>query len=247
MTKLIEIILGIIITMGLIESSQGEAQMWREPASQVKRGKAGSVIVDRGVLTATIMSNCKYPNRGRYLSGCYLFSEVGAGVKPLVLIGTPVEMLEFFAKNQDCGIENRINELPDIYMGITRYIPGKRFTGLFPMQDFMKQFVENATKFVPGGDINDVAGNFADFVAYIKKVVKIKKWRKKGSTLKKSSNLLYLKFSYIREDGMEKIAERTISFGDLLRKFQSKMPSVEGYKPNLSGGGVRQDDHRSET
>lgn len=106
-----------------------EINMWREPAPIVKEGKFFSVIQDRGTLQKAVKSS----------NNEFLFSEKGAGVKPLVLIGSPVEIFEYLKKNETCGIENHLQEIPEIYMGITRYIPRKRFSGLFPLQDFLVQ------------------------------------------------------------------------------------------------------------
>ena|GEM_PF-2672566 len=97
----------------------------------VHAGRLGSVILDRGQLTQAFPAH----------NGNYIFSEAGAGVKPIVMIATMQEILEFLAENRLECIENRIEELPEIYMGISKYKAVKRFDGLFPVQDAVKQIV----------------------------------------------------------------------------------------------------------
>jgi len=112
-----------VITGG---AQANDINMWREPAPVVKEGKFFSVIQDRGTLQKAVKNS----------NNEFLFSEKGAGVKPLVLIGSPVKIFEYLEKNQTRGIENHLQETPEIYMGITKYVPHKRFNGLFPIQDF---------------------------------------------------------------------------------------------------------------
>lgn len=184
-----------------------EINMWREPAPIVKEGKFFSVIQDRGTLQKAVKSS----------NNEFLFSEKGAGVKPLVLIGTPVEIFEYLKKNETCGIENHLQEVPEIYMGITRYIPHKRFNGLFPLQDFLVQTLAQLLKFVPAGTvITDAAGIPAD----LKELYSITNSLK--STEKSAGDILYVKFSYLPEDGMQKIGSRSVSFGRVLHLMQNK-------------------------
>lgn len=118
------IMLAAIVITGTVQAS--DITMWRESAPVVKEGKFFSVIQDRGTLQKAVKSS----------NNEFLFSEKGAGVKPLVLIGTPIEIFEYLKKNETCGIENHLQEIPEIYMGIAKYVPRKRFNGLFPLQDF---------------------------------------------------------------------------------------------------------------
>src|SRR5690554_1119056 len=96
------------------------ADMWRVPASRVVFGSAGSVIQDNGVLRHASPSS---------ITGNYLFSEVGAGIQPLALIGRHHEIATWLAKRRETAIENRISDLPDIYMGMCYYTPGQRYKG----------------------------------------------------------------------------------------------------------------------
>lgn len=184
-----------------------DINMWREPPPIVKEGKFFSVIQDRGTLQKAVKNS----------NNEFLFSEKGAGVKPLVLIGSPVEIFEYLEKNQTRGIENHLQETPEIYMGITKYVPHKRFNGLFPIQDFLVKTLEQVLKFVPTGTvITDAAGIPAD----LKELYRITNSFK--SKEKSSGDLLYVKFSYLPEDGMQKIGTRSVSFGRILQLMQNK-------------------------
>ncbi|MGE4799418.1 hypothetical protein AB8989_03305 [Yersinia hibernica] len=186
-------------------ASANEITLWREPAPIVKEGKYYSLIVDHGQLQKAVKNT----------HNDYLFSEQGNGIKPLVLIGSALEISEFLIKNETRGIENHIKELPDIYMGITNYVPQKRFTGLFPLHDLLTQTVEQAAKFVPVGTIiTDAAGIPSDLKALYDV---IKSLRNKE---KSDGQLLYVKFSYLPEDGMKKVGRKTVSFGKILQQMQ---------------------------
>lgn len=112
---------GYMMVASMAQAS--DINMWREPKPVVKEGKYYSLIVDRGELQKAVKSS----------NNDYLFSEKGAGVKPLALVGSPVDIIEFMLQNETRGIENHIKELPNIYMGVTYYKPKQRFTGLFPL------------------------------------------------------------------------------------------------------------------
>lgn len=102
----------------------------------------------------------------------------------------------------------------DIYMGVTKYKPKQRFTGLFPLQDILTQTVDQVSKFVPGSDITDAAGIPSDLKALQQAILAMKQ---KDKT---SNNMLYVKFSYLPEDGMVKVGSKTVSFGRILEKMQ---------------------------
>ncbi|ECF3575494.1 hypothetical protein V9842_001535 [Salmonella enterica] len=193
---------GYMMASSLAQAS--DINMWREPKPVVKEGKYYSLIMDRGELQKAVKSS----------NNNYLFSEKGAGVKPLVLIGSPVEISEFMLQNKTRSIENHIKGLPDIYMGVTKYKPKQRFTGLFPLQDILTQTVDQVSKFVPGTDITDAVGIPADLKALQQAILAMKP---KDKT---SNNILYVKFSYLPEDGMVKVGSKTVSFGRILEKMQ---------------------------
>lgn len=198
-------ILFMCSVVGAGSVSASEIILWREPAPIVKEGKYYSLIVDRGQLQKAVKNT----------NNDYLFSEKGNGIKPLVLIGSPVEISEFLLKNETRGIENHIKELPDIYMGITNYVPQKRFTGLFPLHDLLTKSVEQALKFVPVGTIlTDAAGIPSDLNEMYDVVKQLK------NKDKSDGKLLYVKFSYLPEDGMKKVGRKTVSFGKILKQMQ---------------------------
>ena len=135
-------------------------------------------------------------------------------MKPLVLVGSPVEIIEFMLQNDTRGIENHIKELSNIYMGVAYYKPKQRFTGLFPLQDVLTQSVDQVSKFVPGTYITDATGVPSDLKALQQAILAMKK---KDKT---DYNILYVKFSYLPEDGMMKVGSKTVSFGRILKQMQ---------------------------
>lgn len=195
----------ILLMSGLVEvgsASASEITLWREPAPIVKEGKYYSLIVDRGELQKAVKSS----------NNDYLFSEKGSGIKPLVIIGTPLEISEFLIKNETRGIENHIKDLPDIYMGITNYVPHKRFSGLFPLHDLLSKTVMQALKFVLVGTIVTDAAGMPSNINEMYQVIKQLSHKEKAD-----GNVLYVKFSYLPEDGMKKVATKTVSFGKILK------------------------------
>lgn len=107
------------------------AQVWRSVRGQVKSSGL-AVIEDRGYLRSAATDS----------NGDYLFSEVGAGVQPLVITGEPQEVRNWFSRQclsrtwaETHGFKNIIRELPEIYLTVQKYEPGARFVGLFPAND----------------------------------------------------------------------------------------------------------------
>lgn len=103
----------------------------------------------------------------------------------------------------------------NIYMGITRYIPQKRFTGLFPLQDLLVKTVDQILKFVPVGTvITDAAGMPSDLSA-LRDVIRSMKQQEKASV-----NLFHIKFSCLPDDSMKQVGVRSVSFGRILQQIQ---------------------------
>ena len=190
------------------------ADMWRIPASVVKKGSLMSFIQDRGVLRHAVTASS---------NNMYLFSEVGAGVQPLALIGYHHEVLQFLVDRPASGIDNRIGELPAIYMGICFYRPGQRFVGLFPVHDALTEVTKGVVGVGSGGignvvgtggigsTVMEIGGGVSDGVGLWQGLFGKKK--SKQPTL--SSTHLYVKFSYLQEKGMEKVGSGTVTFKTL--------------------------------
>lgn len=203
------------------------ADMWRVPAPKVKLGKMGSVIQDNGVLRYAATSS---------VTGNYLFSEVGAGVKPLALIGLRHEITTWLANHRERAIENRLSDLPDIHMGMCYYTPGQRFKGLFPLHDAFQQVAEGAVSI--GGSFVPSAGGAASTVAEIGGVIsdggsllqKIFGSRKK-KTLKRSpgTHPVYILFTYLPSDRMKnlvQIGSGTVKFKDIEHQIIQAMKMI---------------------
>ncbi|WP_218574218.1 hypothetical protein [Pseudomonas sp. PB103] len=204
--QLITLIGSSLLFVGFCATAHAEpAGLWRAPAAIVKSGSNYSVILDRGELKKAIAGS----------NNNYLFSETGAGVQSLVLIGTSTQLVEFLIKHKDRQIENRISQLPDIYMGITPFVPQTRFSGLFPLGDAVADIVTQLTNFIPGGgawrDIAGIPGTLTGLKAGIDKL---------SETQKASGKLLYVKFSYLPEDRMVKLGRNAVSFNQVLNTLQ---------------------------
>ncbi|MCU8036428.1 MULTISPECIES: hypothetical protein [unclassified Shewanella] len=177
---------------------------WRDPSTIVIQGSFFSIMQVTDDMTKAIKDS----------KGQYLFSEVGAGIKAIVLIGTAVQVFNFLEKNSSVFIENKIKELPDIYIGVTNYIKKAKYVGLFPLQDILVQTVNQASAFVPGNIVTDAGGvplnlkglyDITNSMSY-----------KEQST----GQLLYVKISYFKEDKMEFVSKYRISLGDVLKYMQ---------------------------
>lgn len=186
--------------------------MCREAEPLVEKSQLFNFIVDKEKLHLAFRTS----------GSAYLFSQFGTESKPLILTGTPIELIEYFLENQHCSIKSNLPDWPDIYLGITRYVPGKRFLGLFPPKDLLIMAVEQAQKYLPGKVIKtDNHGTPADLAA-------LKHTLNEMEEVHKSSGpVFYLKLSYKPEDGMSKIGKESIIFAQLLQMMQLKEPVEE--------------------
>lgn len=185
-----------------------DVRLYRIPVPEVKKGENYSVIEDRGVLRAAIADS----------AGNFLFSEQGAGVKPLAIIGTASEIIDFLIKKENRQIKNTIDDLPEIYVGVDYYIPEERYEGLFPVGDSITDLVKGVSGFAPGDTITDIAGILKDVVDTGKDIL-----AKKRSKKKFDPKILYVKISYLPEEGLTKVAERQISFGRIAQILASSL------------------------
>lgn len=62
--------------------------LWREPAPVITEGEYSSVILDRGELKKAVPDS----------KNEYIPSEKGAGTKPIVLVGTYLQIIDFLKK-----------------------------------------------------------------------------------------------------------------------------------------------------
>lgn len=175
------------------------AGMYREPVSQCHIS-GSAVIQDNGVLTSTAAGS----------SGDFLFTEVGCGPRPLVLLGQTNDINLWLARYRKSGIDNRIRELPGIYMGVQPYKPGARFKGLFPLHDSVNAVVQGLAAFAPGSDLTDIVGAAKDFNDARGFEVKTTY----SSAIPKANyrGVLYVKFHYLQCKDMSQVGERKVSF-----------------------------------
>ncbi|HET7408921.1 MAG TPA: hypothetical protein VFJ13_01850 [Paracoccaceae bacterium] len=194
------------------------ADMWRVPASKVKKGGGGSVIQDNGMLRHAVTAS----------SGNYLFSEVGAGVMPLALIGMWHEIGPWLEKNGNRGIENLIGDLPDIHMGMCYYTPGQRYKGLFPLHDSAAALAKGAIglggAFVPDPTpgvttVSEIIAGTGKGASTATKMAKtIFGGKKKSSKPTLNTHPLYFLFTYlpsIRNQKLVRLGSGTVKFQDI--------------------------------
>ncbi|WP_261641375.1 hypothetical protein [Erwinia mallotivora] len=199
--------LSLLLLLGFISSSAFAEviTIWREPAPVLKEGKYKSLILDRGQLTKALPDS----------KNEYIFTEKGAGVKPLVLVGTYIQIVEFLKKYETRGIESQIDGLNKIYMGVANYHPRERFISIWHPGNILVMAVENIQKFLPfGNDITDVAGVAGDLKELYEKIDQL------DEKQKSSGSVMYVKFSYLPEDGMTEIGNKKITFGAVLNEMQ---------------------------
>jgi hypothetical protein len=179
---------------------------WRVPAPVLHSGKYGSVIIDRGELKKAVAASNNH----------YLFSETGPGVQPLVMVGTELQIMEFLLTRQQHGITSQIKSLPDIYMGISLFTPRARFAGTFPIGDTLVAVASYFASVIPVPDWVSLAASPTSLEAIRKSIVGL------SDAKKQAGKLLYVKFSYLPEDGMEKIAKGSVSFKQVLEVIQKR-------------------------
>lgn len=216
MTTLKKSILSFTLMGALLITGQSVAKIiYREPNQKLLSCKyLPSVIIDRGELKKAIPGQ----------KGDYLFSEVGAGVKPLVFIGTVQELVRFLYENKALKIENTIKELPYIYMSASYYRPQERFEGITPVHDAINQITQAIKSFIPN-PLSDSITNRLDIrsaLEDIKTYLSDPKISTSGSLSDGksiNSKLIYLKISYLQDKGAVKIGEKSITFGSILYHF----------------------------
>jgi hypothetical protein len=186
------------------QAQQAPENPWRVPAPVLQSGKYGSVIIDRGLLKKAIAASNNH----------YLFSETGAGVQSLVIVGTAVQVIEFLLDHQLRGVESQIKSLPNIYMGITPYKPKERFSGVFPANELLSSVAGFLGSLIPAPDWSAIIGA-PDQLASLKKTI-----NGLSAADKARGNMLYVKFSYLQEDKMVLVGTGKASFKDILHVFQ---------------------------
>lgn len=182
---------------------------WRVPEPVLKSGKYGSIIVDRGQLKKAVAGSNNH----------YLFSETGAGVQSLVIIGTAVQVVEFLLAHPQRGLESQIKTLPKLYMGISPYVPNQRFSGVFPPNELLSAVAGFLGSLIPTPGWANIIGAPAQLEALKKAIDGL------SHSDKAKGKMLYVKFSYLPEDQMVEIGKGKMSFKEVLHVFQKH------YKP----------------
>ncbi|MCU8068044.1 hypothetical protein L5L78_23605 [Shewanella sp. SM34] len=177
---------------------------WRDPSTIVTQGNFFSIMQVTEDMKKAIKDS----------KGQYLFSEVGAGIKAIVLIGTSVQVFNYLEENSSVYIENQIKELPEIYVGVANYIKKAKYIGLFPLQDILVQAVNQASAFTPGNIVTD-AGGVPQNLKGLYDVT-----HAMSSKEQSVGQLIYVKISYFKEDKMELVGKSRISLGNILKYMQ---------------------------
>lgn len=180
------------------------ANWWRAPAPELKLGKYHSVITDHGEMTKAVPDS---KNR-------YLFSESGPGVKPLAIIGTALQIVELLERSAKQSIASEIKELPKLYMGISLFEPKKRFDGVFPL-NLVAMDIFNFGMKIWGDYKGSKAEKIARFIADLLKA---------KTSNKQQGNLLFVKFSYLREEGMREIGKSQMSCTAIQKLILDQLP-----------------------
>ncbi|MGV8916836.1 MAG: hypothetical protein ACOH2R_03370 [Pseudomonas sp.] len=179
---------------------------WREPSQRLITGEYQSIIIEYGKLTKAVPGS----------TNNYLFSEKGAGVQPVVIVGTLLQVIEFLLDHQQRGFESQVPSLPDIYMGISPYKEKQQFTGVFPLNDALANIAGFLTSLFPAPDWATLVGA-PDQLNGLKKTINGLSDKERANA---KSDVLYVKFSCLPGDNMQKIGTRKISFGETLQALQ---------------------------
>jgi len=217
MTTLKKSILSFTLIGALLVTGQSVAKIiYRESNEKLLScdGYFPSIVKDRGKLSKALPAS----------QGKYLFSEVGAGVRPLVFIGTMQELVKFLYENRALEIKNTIKTLPYIYMSASYYRPQERFEGITPVHDAINQITQAIKSFIPN-PLSDSITNRLDIrsaLEDIKAYLSAPKIGTSGSPDDEKSidsKLIYLKISYLQDKGAIKIGKKSITFGSILYHF----------------------------
>lgn len=205
------------------------AGLWRVPTPNVSFGSAHSVIQDNGVLTGAVPST---------LTQNYLFSEHGAGVKPLALIGRQHEISEWLTIHDHKAIENRISAMPDIYMDMCYYTPGQRYKGLFPLHDAATQAAHGAVAMggamVPGGGsvigsmFADMAGAISDGIGIIRDLFSNRTPKQPPMPCPRTHRvyILFTYYSEIKGKPLLKLGSGTVTFRQMQQTLIQAMKMI---------------------
>lgn len=180
---------------------------WRAVSPALHNGEYGSIILDQGGRLKALTSST--------FNG-YLFDESAIGAQSLIIVGTSLEIFEFLLSNQKRGIENRIKELPEIYMGITPYKPQERFKAVFPLGDALVNVASYFASTIP----------VPDWVTFVSSPTSLEAIRNSLLGLTEAQRgkgeVLYVKLGYLPEDGMQKIATKSITFKQVAEAIQQR-------------------------
>lgn len=180
---------------------------WRAVSPALHNGEYGSIILDQGGRLKALTSST--------FNG-YLFDESAIGAQSLIIVGTSLEIFEFLLSNQKRGIENRIKELPEIYMGIAPYKPQERFKAVFPLGDALLNVASYFASTIP----------VPDWVTFVSSPTSLEAIRNSLLGLTEAQRgkgeVLYVKLGYLPEDGMQKIATKSITFKQVAEAIQQR-------------------------
>ena len=189
--------------------------LFRSAAPELKAGRYRSIIQENKDLRLAVASS----------DGSYLFSEAGAGVQPLVFVGTLLQISKYLAANENRRIVSTIRELPNLYAGLDAFKPKEPFKEVFSLGTVATQVTRSLLDFFPsgsglGGAIADLLNGGLSLGDLVKRIatntVLLDAVEKED---KRRSKLYILRVSYLPEDGLKQVATGEIRFGTLLARF----------------------------
>lgn len=100
-------------------------------------------------------------------------------------------------------------------MGCSYYHPHERFMSIHHPGDLIVIAIESLMKFLPAGDaMTDVGSIFGDMKEIYQVIAKL------DDAEKAKGPVLYLKLSYLPENGMTVVGNEHVSFGDILKLME---------------------------
>ncbi|MYM58425.1 hypothetical protein GTG28_04245 [Vibrio sp. OCN044] len=214
---------------------QSSVAVQRIAAPNVREGYLRAVIQDNGQPVTAIRSS----------RGDYIFSDTKVGAKPIGLSSSNQDnILSYLDANSARKVTNEIGELQTIYARVIPRRPSARFKGLFPIEQGAKESLNGFTNFfvrtgMPGPSIQGlptpggVGKPLSGAAARIKKLVG---WEK--SLTGGKGHGVMLEISPYPGNGMIKVGEGEVTFGDIAKKLRAGQPVEETYQPSRLMGGV---------
>lgn len=185
---------------------------------QLISGSGSTLILDRGYLEPAWSTS----------DGRFIFSEVRAGVKPLALVGTKRQILQYLTKSEDKiemsdKLYGELGNTAGIYISDTKYSPAERYGMVFSPWDIganlilevIGNFGEDPLKEYIGAGEAYFCPSLETIITFLDAKTFISENSADTEVLdefaKTDSDIHYVQFSYLKQTGFQKISDNNNS------------------------------------